>query len=307
MPKTEENKVFEEYDFVGLKKLRKHSNNPETNKAYTQTELGVFAGVDQAMISNYERGINVPPDYVIHKIAKAFGFKTSELLSRLAKKDPKSGGTSDKKVTQKTIPKYRQAYRPRNFPFPDGILLENQDFTEAPASLRNVLDAYAVVVNSNHMEPRYRIGDVLFVNPDEEPLIGDDVVLRFKYKNRSVGVVRELIDKDDIPSVALITARQKQELIYQKLAAVDEYVDRDTMQKLFNDNAFQIVIDNDETETEQSDNDEDILDIRAHVIVGTERARGEREPVNIVLEAQGLSINIDMGSPTLTVHRADET
>lgn len=307
MPRTEANKRYAEYNFIGLKTVRKHSKNPNTNKEYTQKELADAVGCSHSSIVQYEKGEYPPPADVVEKIAKVFGFTLPQLLSRLDTKKPEASSKPVDTVKRKTIPKFHHSYRPRNFPFPDGILLENQDFTEAPASLRNVPNAYAVVVTSDHMEPRYRIGDVLFVNPDEEPLIGDDVVLRFKYRNRSVGVVREVINRDAIPSVALMTARQKQELIYQKLSSADEHVDSNTLQKLFNDNADKIVIDTYETETEQSDNDEDILDIRAHVIVGTERARGEREPINYVLEAEGATFNFEMGSPTMTVHRGDKS
>ena len=48
------------------------------------------------------------------------------------------------------------------------------------------------------MEPRYRQGDVLYVNPEIQPIRGDDVVVQLAYKDRLIAVVGELvgIEKD---------------------------------------------------------------------------------------------------------------
>ena len=66
------------------------------------------------------------------------------------------------------------------------------------------------------MEPRYRAGDTLFVNPELMPFYGDDVVIHVKYKDRAICLIREVIqleaiyDEDNdinLPSYGVLRSR----------------------------------------------------------------------------------------------------
>lgn len=76
-----------------------------------------------------------------------------------------------------------------------GILIEDNaaDTMPRPRSLEDKEDAYALVINSEFMQPRLKIGDTVFVDPSVIPARGDDVVIQLEYKDRTVAVVREIV------------------------------------------------------------------------------------------------------------------
>lgn len=75
-----------------------------------------------------------------------------------------------------------------------GILIEDDaaDTIPRPLSLKDKDEAYALVVNSDFMEPRFSLGDTVFVDPSLIPARGDDVVIQLEYKDRTVAVVRKI-------------------------------------------------------------------------------------------------------------------
>ena len=88
------------------------------------------------------------------------------------------------------------------FNFPDGIVadydtaiqtVEKPAFITAPTK-----DAYAVRMPTDIMSPRYERGDILFVDPDLVPQIGDDVVFKFDLDGTEVLVVRQLVEAWDV-------------------------------------------------------------------------------------------------------------
>ena len=63
----------------------------------------------------------------------------------------------------------------------DGFFFDNgsvADRVERPASLRNVVDAYAVYMHGDSQEPRIRHGELCYVHPSQPPVVGDDVVVQ---------------------------------------------------------------------------------------------------------------------------------
>ncbi len=63
----------------------------------------------------------------------------------------------------------------------DGFFFDNGsivDRVERPASLRNVVDAYAVYMHGESQQPRIRNGELCYVHPNRPPVVGDDVVVQ---------------------------------------------------------------------------------------------------------------------------------
>ena len=78
----------------------------------------------------------------------------------------------------RVIPKYIESGKPKGFDYDDGNLMDAHDFTSVPPNVLNVPDAYAVVMPTDYMEPRFRQGDTLYVDPELQPYYGDDVVIK---------------------------------------------------------------------------------------------------------------------------------
>lgn len=62
----------------------------------------------------------------------------------------------------------------------DGLFFDNgevRQYVPRPATLLRVNQAYAIFMHGHSMEPRFREGELLYVNPHRPPSQGDDVVI----------------------------------------------------------------------------------------------------------------------------------
>jgi transcriptional regulator with XRE-family HTH domain len=283
-------KQYDHIDWTGLRQLRSVSKLPRTGRPYTQTEMAAQIGIKQQAYSKIEKGqVRSPSEQVVNEIAAALGTTASDLLDALPKKIAEKAATASKGEAQQVIPKYHQPYQPKGFPYYDSILLENADSTDVLPSLRHVIGAYALVMPSDTMEPRYRAGDVLFVNPELQPYYGDDVVLRVRYKNRTVGVVREVLNQepvysdkggsDPMQSVGLMSLKHKQKL---SLKTANPGVDYHDDYLHLSEKADWFTLDEDESKLKETEDEDEILAITAHVIIGSENRRWmeQRRPLS---------------------------
>lgn len=62
--------------------------------------------------------------------------------------------------------------------------------TERPSYLVGVEDAFAIYIMGDSMYPRYKSGEIGYVNPHKPPMSGDDVLIEFE---DGTGVVKELV------------------------------------------------------------------------------------------------------------------
>ena len=97
----------------------------------------------------------------------------------------------------KRIPKYHKEARIYGNDYLEsvGVLIEDDaaDTIPRPLSLKDKDEAYALVVNTEFMHPRFRLGDTVFVDPTLIPAKGDDVVIQLQYKDHTVAFVREIV------------------------------------------------------------------------------------------------------------------
>lgn len=279
-------KKYDHINWTGLRRLRETLVNPLTDKHYTQAEMAARIGIKQQTYSLLENGnTRSPNDDIVKKLAIALGTDPSDLLEALPKKNPAERASDTQFIEKRFIPKYYLQDRPRDFPYPDGVLLQGGDTTEVPPMLQHVIGGYAVVMPSDAMEPRYREGDVLFVNPEQQVYYGDDVVLRVRYKNRTIGVVREVINQeptyglrpDPMQAVALMPAQLKQQLTFEKSGEVEGEIDPLELFEFLSEKSDWIVLDDEDSADDDTDDEGAILSIMAHVIVGSERKRFMRE------------------------------
>lgn len=75
---------------------------------------------------------------------------------------------------------------------PNAISLEGRMVgkTERPSFLENVEDAFAIYVNGDSMEPRFKHGEIVYINPHKPAMPGDDVLIEFL---DDTGLVKELV------------------------------------------------------------------------------------------------------------------
>lgn len=72
------------------------------------------------------------------------------------------------------------------------------DWTERPHHLAGVADAYAVYCWGSSMEPRFRAGDLLYVNPHKPVRSGDAVVVQIRSGNAApLAYVKSYISQND--------------------------------------------------------------------------------------------------------------
>ncbi len=91
----------------------------------------------------------------------------------------------------KLIPLYARPLAGENdaFSFTDGPAAE----IACPPFLERVVGAYAVGVSGESMEPRYRAGEVLYVNPARPPRRGDDVVMQVQTADQQLAYIKNLL------------------------------------------------------------------------------------------------------------------
>ena len=78
---------------------------------------------------------------------------------------------------------------------------KNLAMTARPVALANVPSAYAVYAHGESMRPRYRPGELLYVDPIRPAAPGDDVVIHFV---DGTGCIRELVRR----TAKTVTVRQ---------------------------------------------------------------------------------------------------
>lgn len=198
-------KSYQNIDWMLLKKFRLSQTNPDTGRPYNQQDIAKAIGKKQSYVSRLEKGdYRYPDNSVVEALATFFGLKPKHFVGYLEKRDTETNYIKDAKITYSSeplpIPKYTQPYNARGMAYKDAILFENGDLVDRHPVLKNVTDAYAVVMPSHDMEPRYRQGDTLYVNPEISPEDGDDVVIHLKFNHHDVCIIREVIStKVDCP------------------------------------------------------------------------------------------------------------
>jgi phage repressor protein C with HTH and peptisase S24 domain len=103
---------------------------------------------------------------------------------------------SDARSNKKDLPVYGQARAGRDgFDLPAGA--EAMSHIARPFFLDGVGTAYAVYANGDSMEPRFRHGELLFIDPSRPPKRGDDVVVQVAVGGEICGFVKRFVSASD--------------------------------------------------------------------------------------------------------------
>ena len=169
----------------------------------TQGELAENSGVSQSQISKIEKGLTKTPSHdKLVRIAEALGISIEDFMDEQVQ----TGQTPFKAFNQVGsavfIPFYQEKQpMNHNFSHGDGFVVRSQQGAptqiKKPSFLEYSAEAYAATNYGQAMEPRYKQGDTLFVDPTLDPIVGDDVVLLFEYADKLIGIFREVAELAD--------------------------------------------------------------------------------------------------------------
>ena len=301
------------------------------------------AGMTQGYYSRLEKGkvISPKPEY-IEGLARALDTTVSDLLDDLPRKDPLKGKPVEDNAyvvsleNEPTyIPKYSTICNVEDFLYGDGIIAERRETIIAPPIVQNARGAYALVIANLESAPKYVRGDTIYVNPDLKPTFGDDVVVKLHYGDTTILLVRRVVGVDEYA----VNEEDQTSPVYQ-LTKITNYVswlfDKASYQDVeARKNAIKQMIDlfpadvmvldpPDKTwrSTQIKNANQGFPErIEYDVIVTADngrfgliegRLRLEREErlkqgIGSLLAADGISFNVEMPTPKMTVHRSDKS
>ena len=177
-----------ETNYRGIKRLREQLG-------MSQLELANKSGVNQSLLSKYERGVVAnPPHSALAKLANAAGVSLDELNDACTVADDAVQMPGMAKILKNAafIPQYEMVINLEDLPYNDAVFA-GQAVTQvqAPSYLEKMKGAYAIKMPSAAMSPRYRKGDQLFVNPQLPVQDGDDVAVGISHGGVEAILIRE--------------------------------------------------------------------------------------------------------------------
>lgn len=183
-----------------------------------QEELAKLSGVSQSQISKYEKGEVTRPAYdKLMRIAEALGCSVEEITDDVQPEVQTAFQSFVSPGAAVFIPLYSEK-QPMNkeFNHGDGFIIRPNAATQQqirkPSFLEYSETAYAITTYSEAMSPRYKPGDVLFIDPKLIPQPGDDVVLMFHLEDRLVGMVRECAAPDPNGTITVLDLKSNKKI-----------------------------------------------------------------------------------------------
>jgi len=155
------------------------------SKNISISELARRIKMEPHTLRRYTRGEGEPKIDLANKLAEVFGCMPSEVLGL-------------EQVTGNPIGKM-PLYGPVAAGMFDGQTCMDRaiDHIGRPSFMISQENAYAVFVVGNSMEPRFKTGEVLFVDPDAPVRQGCDVVVQINNNGELTAVAKEFQSWDD--------------------------------------------------------------------------------------------------------------
>lgn len=171
-----------------------------TRLRMTQPELSELTGISQSQISKYEKGEVAKPSYnKLLKIAEVLGCRVEDITDVEQEKTQTAFQAFNSTGPAVFIPLYSERQKMNTeFQHGDGFVVRrfgaSQQQIRKPSFLDYSETAYAVTTYSENMLPRYKQGDVCFVDPKLSAQQGDDICVLFNVEDRLVGLIRECVE-----------------------------------------------------------------------------------------------------------------
>lgn len=320
-------KEFQDIDWTSLKRFRQSVINEETGRPFLQKELAIKAGFSQSYLARIERGDMTSPGLkYVEGIARALGMKVEDMRGYLKKRDQETKFPEVVKVTYTNEPRkiklFRDNYVPIGFKHNDGVLLDNPVEVPCPPQLDKDIQAYAVELPLNTMQPRYGAGDMLYVSGDrnQRPRAGDDVVLIFEHEGRQIAVVREVAftaidlknyyedgDAERVcPSVSVMQVHNKMRYMRNAERITSIRGDQNARMPADGKLADYFIDDLSDKDKKELTDGPFALDgsdgVHVHVVLGCWKGRRQHH----AMEANSIEMKASVGEATINVTRANE-
>ncbi len=158
-------------------------------RSMSVSELARRAGVQPHNLRRYTRQEAQPRLELAEKIAAALGVTVNDVLGTQIENGPASV------VPGRKLPVYGSAQGGAGFDITD--VSSPIDYMTCPADLMESMDAYAVMVAGDSMEPRFRAGETVIVQPGLPVRSGDDVVIQIEDGDQIYAVVKRFDRRSD--------------------------------------------------------------------------------------------------------------
>jgi len=201
--------------------LKERIKNSRIAAKMTQEELARAVGKTRNAVAQWESGASRPRLNTLEDIAGALNVSLEWLLTG---NSPNVAGTettrtnskmSDVKFTNGTLtPRH---YMSREVPVMGTAACNSDygsfkldtsiiDYVHRPPALLMTKDLYALYVEGDTMEPRFKAGDLVFVHPHKPVRIGDSVVVQ----------IAKTIDEPIEAMIAVLSKRTSHDVFLQK-------------------------------------------------------------------------------------------
>lgn len=160
-----------------------------------QDELARLCGVSQSQISKYEKGEVTRPSYdKLVRIAEALEVSVDDLRTH---KEEQGSSPLRQTLSAVHIPYYDGRTDLKDFNNSPSVRLgfNRPDYKtiRKPSFLEYSDKAYACSVYGEDMYPRFRQGDIVYIDPNLTPQSEDSAVISFKIGEAFFGLVREIV------------------------------------------------------------------------------------------------------------------
>jgi phage repressor protein C with HTH and peptisase S24 domain len=157
-------------------------------------EFGDEAAIQVVTAKALEHAVDAFDDDEVEKFIKQGAAERKKVADSRVTPAPPPANAAQTNV--KDLPQYGQARAGRDgFHLPAGA--EAMSHIARPFFLEGVGSAYAVYANGDSMEPRFRHGELLFIDPSRPPKRGDDVVVQVAVDDEICGFVKRFVSASD--------------------------------------------------------------------------------------------------------------
>lgn len=194
-------------------RLKEAADKAGTNLTQLAVDLGREKGYFRDYVKGRKRSVSASD---VAEAARKLGVSVGWLTGEDVPQQPTKPDAAPIKSATRTIPLYgpdtAQGGGDGRFLFTGEIIAE----LPCPPQLEGVKNPYAVRVSSHSMAPRYRHGEVVYVNPSKSPRPGDDVVFQAEINGEFVGFIKELVREDE-KTIVLLQHNPKKKLTFKKI------------------------------------------------------------------------------------------
>ena len=201
--------------------LKERIKNSRIAAKMTQEELARAVGKTRNAVTQWESGASRPRLNTLEKIAEALEVSVDWLLTgntpnvAETEKTRTNSKMSDVKFTNGTLSP--RQYMPQEVPVMGTAACNSDngsfkldtsiiDYVHRPPALLMTKDIYALYVEGDTMEPRFKAGDLVFVHPRKPVRIGDSVVVQ----------IAKTIDEPIASMIAVMAKRTSHDVFLQK-------------------------------------------------------------------------------------------